>query len=117
MWGHTKVIDMHGPHQHTTAVQCVHAQSVGEPDTERFQSADIGWADGDMPEWSFITKHGLILAVIARRLGVTAREIGDGVCVTERAAHRIIKDLAHGGYVTKTRTGRQTRIGSTQTPS
>ena len=60
-----------------------------------------------MPEWSFITNHGLVLAVIARRLGATAREIGDVVGITERAAHRIIKDLEDGGYVTKTRSGRR----------
>ena len=60
-----------------------------------------------MADWSFITNHGLVLAAIARRLGATARELGDVVGVTERAAHRIIKDLEDGGYVTKTRVGRQ----------
>ena len=59
-----------------------------------------------MADWSFITNHGLILAAIAKRLGVTAREIGDAVGITERAAHRIINDLEEAGYVTKTRVGR-----------
>jgi hypothetical protein len=60
-----------------------------------------------MSEWSFITNHGLVLAAIARGLGRTAREIGDVVTITERAAHKIINDLEAAGYVTKTRVGRQ----------
>ena len=60
-----------------------------------------------MPEWSFITNHGLVLAVLAMRLGVTARDIGDAAGITERAAHRIINDLEEAGYVTKTRVGRR----------
>ena len=60
-----------------------------------------------MADWNFITNHGQVLAVIAMRLGTTAREIGDAVGITERAAHRIIRDLEHGGYVSKTRVGRR----------
>ena len=59
-----------------------------------------------MPDWSFITNHGLVLAVIARGLGRTAREIGDVVGITERSAHKIISDLETAGYVTKTKVGR-----------
>ncbi len=59
-----------------------------------------------MPDWSFITNHGLVLAVIARGLGRTAREIGDVVGITERSAHKIISDLEAAGYVTKTKVGR-----------
>jgi len=60
-----------------------------------------------MPEWGFITNHGLTLAAIAKRSRSTAREIGDTVGITERAAHKIINDLEAEGYVTKTRVGRQ----------
>ena len=60
-----------------------------------------------MSEWSFITNHGRVLAAIAMRLGQTAREIGDAAGITERATHRIINELEHEGYVTKTRIGRQ----------
>lgn len=35
------------------------------------------------------------------------REIGDSVGITERAAHRIIDELAAAGYVSRTRTGRR----------
>lgn len=60
-----------------------------------------------MPEWSFITNHGLVLAAIARHPRSTAREIGDAVGITERAAHRIITDLDEAGYITKTKVGRK----------
>lgn len=59
-----------------------------------------------MPEFSFITNHGLVLLAIAKRRRSTAREIGDAVGITERATHRIIKDLEQAGYITKTRVGR-----------
>ena len=60
-----------------------------------------------MSEWSFITNHGRVLAVIAMHLGGTAREIGDAAGITERAAHRIINELEKDVYVTKSRSGRQ----------
>ena len=59
-----------------------------------------------MAEWAFITNHGLTLAAIAKSPRTTAREIGDAAGITERAAHKIIKDLEDAGYVTKTKVGR-----------
>ena len=57
----------------------------------------------------FITNHGLVLAVIARHPCSTARDIGDTVGITERAAHKIIKDLEEAGYIDKAKVGRQNR--------
>ncbi len=62
-----------------------------------------------MSDWSFITNHGLILATIAKHPQSTAREIGDIVGVTERAAHKIINDLDEEGYITKTKVGRRNK--------
>jgi DeoR/GlpR family transcriptional regulator of sugar metabolism len=58
-----------------------------------------------MGEWTFITRHAMILAYIARNKGMTARELGDNVGVTERTAHKIISDLEQEGYITKTKAG------------
>lgn len=60
-----------------------------------------------MSGWTFITNHGLVLATIAKHPRSTAREIGDAVGITERAAHRIIKELEEADYITKSRVGRQ----------
>jgi len=60
-----------------------------------------------MPEWSFITNHALVLAVIARHPRRTARDIGDAVGITERATHKIINDLEEAGYITKVKAGRR----------
>ena len=60
-----------------------------------------------MSECGFITNHGLVLAAVAKKPAITAREISTRVGITERTAHKIIKDLEAGGYITKTRTGRQ----------
>ena len=62
-----------------------------------------------MAEWSFITNHGLVLATIAKHPQSTAREIGDIVGITERAAHKIIKDLDEAGYITKMKVGRRNK--------
>jgi len=60
-----------------------------------------------MAEWGFITNHGLVLAAIAKHPRSTAREIGDTVGITERAAHKIIKDLGDEGYIDKAKVGRR----------
>jgi len=60
-----------------------------------------------MPDWSFFTNHGLVLVAIAKHRHSTAREIGDTVGITERAAHKLIRDLEEAGYITKTKVGRK----------
>jgi hypothetical protein len=37
------------------------------------------------------------------------REIGEAVGITERAAHRIVVELAAAGYISRTRNGRRNR--------
>jgi DNA-binding Lrp family transcriptional regulator len=46
---------------------------------------------------------------IADDPGVRLRDLGDRVGVTERAAHRIVNELAAAGYISRTRTGRRNR--------
>ena len=59
--------------------------------------------------WSFLTNHAQVLIRIAEDPDIRLRELGDAVGITERAAHRIVTDLAAAGYVTRTRTGRRNR--------
>src|SRR5215218_11101986 len=60
-----------------------------------------------MPTWSFLTNHAQVLICIAHDPGIRLRDIGEAVGITERAAHRIVVELAGAGYVTRTRSGRR----------
>jgi predicted ArsR family transcriptional regulator len=57
--------------------------------------------------WTFLTNHGQLLLSIAREPGLSLREIGDHVGITERAAHRIVSELEASGYLTRKREGRR----------
>jgi hypothetical protein len=59
------------------------------------------------PGWTFLTNHAQVLVCIARDPGVRLREIGERVGITERAAHRIVVELAAAGYITRRRNGRR----------
>ncbi|MFI5287934.1 MAG: helix-turn-helix transcriptional regulator [Candidatus Dormibacteria bacterium] len=59
------------------------------------------------PAWSFLTNHACVLLSIAQDPGIRLREIGDSVGITERAAHRIVSELAASGYISRTRDGRR----------
>jgi hypothetical protein len=57
--------------------------------------------------WSFLTNHARVLLCIAQDPGARLREIGEAVGITERAAHRIVAELADAGYVSRRRVGRR----------
>jgi predicted ArsR family transcriptional regulator len=59
------------------------------------------------PSWSFLTNHAKVLLCIAHDPGVRLREIGEAVGITERAAHRIVVELAAAGYISRRRNGRR----------
>ena len=59
------------------------------------------------PRWSFLTNHAQVLLCIAHDPGIRLREIGATVGITERAAHRIVVELADAGYISRRRNGRR----------
>ena len=59
------------------------------------------------PGWTFLTNHAQVLMCTARDPGVRLRDIGERVGITERAAHRIVTELADAGYITRRRQGRR----------
>ena len=61
----------------------------------------------EAPTWSFLTNHARVLVCIAHDPGIRLREIGESVGITERAAHRIVGELADAGYVARRREGRR----------
>ena len=62
-----------------------------------------------MTEWTFLSNHAQVLLCIAQDPGVRLREIGETIGITERAAHRIVSDLAAAGYLARERHGRRNR--------
>jgi hypothetical protein len=59
------------------------------------------------PRWSFLTNHAQVLLCIAHDPGIRLRDIGEAVGITERAAHRIVVELAAAGYISRRRDGRR----------
>ena len=59
------------------------------------------------PGWSFLTNHAQVLLCISHDPGIRLREIGEAVGITERAAHRIVTELAAAGYISRRRNGRR----------
>jgi len=62
-----------------------------------------------MPEWTFLTKHALVLSIIAKDPRITALELAGELGVTERAARKLIAELYETGYIRKKKEGRRVR--------
>jgi len=63
--------------------------------------------EGSPPTWTFLTHHAQVLLCIADDPGIRLREVGERIGITERAAHRIVGDLAAAGYISRERRGRR----------
>ena len=60
--------------------------------------------------WTFLTNHTRVLLCIASDpAGTRIRDIARCADITERAAHRIVTDLAEAGYITRHRVGARNR--------
>src|SRR3981081_1095705 len=67
-----------------------------------------------MPRWTFLSNHAQVLLCIATDPGVRLRDIGDQVGITERAVHRIVRELDDAGYLARQREGRRNRYKISQ---
>ncbi len=67
-----------------------------------------------MPSWTFLSNHAQVLLCIANDPGIRLREIGDRVGITERAVHRIVRELDDAGYLARERDGRRNRYTISQ---
>lgn len=59
--------------------------------------------------WTFLTNHAHVLLCIRRDAEVRLRDVAALVGITERAAQKIVSDLANAGYLTVDRVGRRNR--------
>lgn len=60
-----------------------------------------------MSDWTFLTNHAHVLFCIASDPDARLRDIAETVQITERAAQRIVSELALSGYLTSKRVGRR----------
>jgi len=59
-----------------------------------------------MSDWTFLSKHALVLSLIAKDPRITAQELAMTIGTTERQIRRVIADLYSCGYVSKKKVGR-----------
>jgi len=61
----------------------------------------------DGKPWRFVTNHTQVLLTIARNPDIRTRDIAEAVGITERAAQRIVAELAEAGFIESVRVGRR----------
>jgi predicted ArsR family transcriptional regulator len=59
--------------------------------------------------WTFLTNHAQVLLCIANDSDIRLRDVAETVGITERAAQRIVADLADAGFLERERHGRRNR--------
>ena len=59
-----------------------------------------------VPQWTFITNHGLVLAYIAKYPQSTTLTVASAISLTERTVHKIITELETEKYIERRRVGR-----------
>lgn len=59
--------------------------------------------------WTFLTNHAQVLVCIANDPDSRLRDVAETVGITERAAQRIVADLAEAGFLERQRHGRRNR--------
>lgn len=64
---------------------------------------------GQRPQatWTFLSNHAHVVVCIARDPSIRLPDIAAAVGITERAAQRIVSELAEVGYLDRTRSGRR----------
>ncbi|WP_210478958.1 winged helix-turn-helix domain-containing protein [Naasia sp. SYSU D00948] len=60
-----------------------------------------------MADWTFLTNHARVLLCVARDPGIRLRDVSERVGITERAAQRIVAELAEAGYLERHKDGRR----------
>ena len=60
-----------------------------------------------MSEWTFLTNHAHVLLVLSKDPSLRMRDVAELVGITERAVHRIVKELTSDGYLKVSKNGRR----------
>src|SRR4030043_1611714 len=60
-----------------------------------------------MATWTFLTNHAIVRFFLAKQPLITGRELSRLIGITERTVRNIISDLESGGYIKRSKEGRQ----------
>ena len=63
--------------------------------------------DTSQPRWNFFTNHAHVLFYLKSHPNEPLRKVALAVGITERAVQRIVAELEEGGYLIRTKVGRQ----------
>jgi predicted ArsR family transcriptional regulator len=66
-------------------------------------------SSNETAHWTFLTNHAQVLLCIANDSDIRLRDVAETVGITERAAQRIVADLADAGFLERERHGRRNR--------
>ena len=66
-------------------------------------------SDEHSTSWTFLTNNTQVLLCIAQETDVRLRDVAQTFGITERAAQRIVADLAAAGIIERRRIGRRNR--------
>lgn len=65
--------------------------------------------DAQQPRWNFFTNHAHVLFYLNSHPNEPLRKVALAVGITERAVQRIVAELEEGGYLVRTKVGRQNK--------
>jgi len=60
-----------------------------------------------MQHWNFLTTHGEVLSIVARRSYITTGEMASVMGITRSRVRRVMADLVADGYISRNRNGRE----------
>jgi DNA-binding transcriptional ArsR family regulator len=60
-------------------------------------------------DWTFLTRHAVVLGILAKSPRITALDLAGELGMTERAVRKLIAELYEAGYIRKRREGRRVR--------
>ena len=67
------------------------------------------WMVSQKSSWNFFTNHALVLIYLQTHPDEALRRVAMAVGITERAVQRIVAELEEGGYLKRTKVGRQNK--------
>ena len=69
----------------------------------------LEWMVSQESRWNFFTNHAHVLIYLQAHPDLPLRRVALAIGITERAVQRIVAELEEGGYLKRTKVGRQNK--------